>query len=342
MRPLQRPILPLTRVRPSTALASCARATNGRRQFHLGYPSDLHLMSPGDAVAWTAESISSLHTFGLPWLLAIPLVAVGFNFSLRLPIQYYTRRLIIRRNQLNPLLTAWTSRHAQEVFSNSREQSKFAHVRISRLTEKSRKRIYKAWGVQRWKALASVFSITPFLVVSEALRRLCGAPFGLIGHFIMRPGADAAAVSAALVDETLADGGISWINDLTVADPYYTLPLLCSAILARNSWGKLSTEQVRELLTVDPDRPKSLVQRVQTSIGRIVLLMPLFPILVADLPTAIFIFWATTFALNDVNESILERFVPKADAKFKPLHMWTKAALDKPYLQGKLDNTEAE
>ncbi|KAM4059247.1 hypothetical protein HRG_007894 [Hirsutella rhossiliensis] len=330
MRPFQRTILPLARARPSPALA---RATQGRRQFHV--------VSPGDAVAWAAETISSLHTFGLPWLLTLPLVAVGFNFSLRLPIQYYSRRLILTRNQLNPLLTAWSSRHASEASSIYRVRTARAKLHVARLTEKSRKRIYKAWGVQRWKAFASLFSIAPFIVVSEALRRLCGAPFGWIGHFFLQSGADPAAVSAALLDETLADGGISWINDLTVADPYYTLPLLCSAILARNSWGRLSTDQLRKLLKVnDTESPMTPISRVQTSIGRVLLLVPFFPILVADLPSAIFVFWATTFALNDVNESILERLVPKANPKLKPPQSRTKSSLDMPYMRGKLADTK--
>lgn len=292
---------------------------------------------------WTAEAVSSVHTFGLPWLLTIPLVAVGFNFSIRLPAQYYSRRLIYKRNRLNPLLTAWSSRHAQEASSIHDAGSNRFKLHVARLTAKSRKRIYKTWGVQRWKSFASVLSIAPFVVVSESLRRLCGAPFGWVGHFFLKSGADPTAVSAALFDETLTEGGISWINDLTLADPYYTLPLLCSAILARNSWGRLSTDQLRKLLGVnDTETMATPMSRVQTSIGRVLLLVPFFPILVADLPSAIFVFWATTFALNDVNESIMERLVPKANPKLKPPQKMGKSTLELPYLRGRPADTKAE
>lgn len=304
----------------------------------------VHLSALGDAVIWTADGVSALHhAAGLPWYLAIPLVAVGVNLSFRLPIQHYTRRLVVRRAELNPLVSAWASRHAATVpaptarAGDSIEAAERTwRLRVAGLTERSRRRIYKVWGVQRWKTLAPFLSMVPFIVVSEALRRLCGAPMGWISHQMGL--ANVERVSAALSDSTglfdqsLAQGGCLWFADLTAMDPYYVLPLLCSALLARTSWGRLSKEQLRALLTVDRSGARiAPISRIQTAIGRTLLLVPLFPIVFADLPSAIFLYWATTFGLNDVNESIIQRLVPKRTPKLK---LGPKAAPALPYLRG--------
>lgn len=147
----------------------------GRRSFHLS--------AVGDAVLWTADNITFIHHAGLPWYLSIPLVAVGVNFSFRLPIQYYTRRLVVTRNRLTPLVTAWSSRHAMTVKHGQGEDAeRLWRLRVAGLTERSRSRIYKSWGVQRWKSFAPFLSMAPFIIVSEALRRLCGAPTGWLSH----------------------------------------------------------------------------------------------------------------------------------------------------------------
>lgn len=329
-------LVTLTRVtaKPQSHVTSNhSRAIPSRRQFHLS--------AVGDAVVLTADSISSIHNAGVPWYLSIPLVALGVNFSFRLPIQYYTRRLVIKRNELTPLVSAWSSRHAASVTKGNNEQSeRLWKLRVAGLTEKSRKRIYKTFGVQRWKTLAPFLSMVPFVVVSEALRRLCGAPMGWISHSIGLANMD--KVSATLSDasglfnEGLAQGGCLWFVDLTSMDPYYALPMLCSALLARTSWGRLSKDQLKVLLSLDGSKtPKSPMAHIQTGIGRALLLIPLFPMLFADLPSAIFLYWATTFALNDVNESILERAIPKRAAKLKMVQRIPPAL---PYLRGTLQD----
>lgn len=300
-----------------------------RRRLHLGQPVELLAAAPGDAVAWAAGAIGSLHSFGLPWLLALPLTAAAFNFALRLPTRYYARRLTSRRARLGPLVYAWATRHAAA--SHPTQTADDVALRI----ERSTRRIYKAWGVQRWKGLASLFSIGPFIVVSEALRRLCNCPPGWMTH-VLQAGADpAAAPPASLFDESLTDGGISWINDLTAADPYCTLPLLCSAILARNVWGKLSVSQLRALLAGDDaKKPSPLVVRVQAAVGRAALLLPILPLVFSDLPSAIFVFWAATFALNDLNDSVIDRLVPETRPRLDKPPQRIQRIVELPYLRG--------
>lgn len=314
-------------------LKSHINAIPGRRKLHLG--------AIGDAVLYTAEGISSVSHAGVPWYISIPLVAVGVNFSFRLPIQYYTRRLVVRRNELTPLITAWGSRHAGTVpRGNGEKAERLWRLRVSGLTERSRARIYKAWGVQRWKSFVPFLSMVPFIIVSEALRRLCGAPMGWISHSIGLANTETVTSvvesSSRFLDQTLTQGGCLWFTDLTAMDPYYVLQVLCSALLARTSWGRLSRDQLRALLTIDKtNTPKTPMARIQTTVGRTLLLIPLFPILFADLPSAIFLYWASTFALNDVNESILERLVPKASPR---LTATQKPLIVLPYLRGPISS----
>ncbi|PTB71630.1 hypothetical protein M440DRAFT_1386344 [Trichoderma longibrachiatum ATCC 18648] len=233
---------------PLSTIRSRSNATvpGRRRNFHLG--------AVGDAVLWTADGITFLHHTGLPWFVSIPLVAVGVNFTFRLPIQYYTRRLVVTRNKLTPLVTAWSARHAATVPQGQGEEAaRLWRLRVAGLTERSRARIYKSWGVQRWKSFAPFLSMAPFIIVSEALRRLCGAPTGWLSHTFGL--VDAQAVASAVetsrryLDESLVDGGCLWFTDLTAMDPYFALPIICSALLARTSWGRLSKDQLRALLS---------------------------------------------------------------------------------------------
>ncbi|KAL7810946.1 mitochondrial export translocase Oxa2 [Trichoderma aethiopicum] len=317
---------------PLSTIRSRTNATvPGRRR-------NFHLDAVGDAVLWTADSITFLHHTGLPWFVSIPLVAVGVNFTFRLPIQYYTRRLVVTRNKLTPLVTAWSARHAATVPQGQGEEAaRLWRLRVAGLTERSRARIYKSWGVQRWKSFAPFLSMAPFIIVSEALRRLCGAPTGWLSHTFGL--VDAQAVASAVetsrryLDESLVDGGCLWFTDLTAMDPYFALPIICSALLARTSWGRLSKDQLRALLSVaPPQNPQSPAMRIRTSVGRTLLLVPLFPILFADLPSAIFLYWASTFALNDVNEAILGRLFPQKPSE--TLMPTQKPPIVLPYLRG--------
>ncbi|KAJ4864405.1 hypothetical protein T069G_00935 [Trichoderma breve] len=321
---------------PFPAIRSRTSSIPGHRSFHLS--------AVGDAVLWTADSITFIHHAGLPWFISIPLVAVGVNFSFRLPIQCYTRRLVVTRNKLTPLVTAWSSRHAATVPKGQGEDAaRLWRLRVAGLTERSRARIYKSWGVQRWKSFAPFLSMAPFIIVSEALRRLCGAPTGWLSHSFglvdIQAVSSAVEMSRRYLDESLVDGGCLWFTDLTAMDPYYALPIICSALLARTSWGRLSKDQLRALLSVSPPQmPQTPATRIRTAVGRTLLLVPLFPILFADLPSAIFLYWASTFALNDVNEAILGRLYPqKSPASSKPT---PKPAAVLPYLRGVVDSKE--
>ncbi|KAJ4125448.1 hypothetical protein NW768_009067 [Fusarium equiseti] len=265
----------------------------------------------GDTVTATADSLSWAHSSGMPWYVAIPLLAVGINATVRFPLLLYARRIREAKTPLRPLQLAWGSRHAREI-ADAELPYRIKRIRISVATAKSSKRIYKAWGVQRWKSLTPLLGMVPFVAVSEALRRKCGAPLGWISHQIglSNAGSVTADLGAAssMFDESLVNGGLLWFTDLSSADPYYGLPIICSGILVSRVWTKMPVKELLNILPKD-GTGRQFTNRLSILLGRTLLLMPALPLLFADLPCAIFLYWTTSFALSWVNEFFLERLV---------------------------------
>jgi inner membrane protein COX18 len=121
-----------------------------------------------------------------------------------------------------------------------------------------------------------------------------------------------------MFDESLVNGGLLWFTDLSSADPYYGLPVICSGILASSIWSKMPIKELLNILPKD-GTDRQFTNRLQILLGRTLLLMPALPILFADLPCAIFLYWSTSFALTWANEFFLTRLVtPKTASLTAP------------------------
>ncbi|RGP72731.1 mitochondrial export translocase oxa2 [Fusarium longipes] len=302
--PHHKPFLPATNsIRRAVDISHPAITSPcaGRRNFSVA-------STLGEAVNVTADSLSWAHSVGVPWYVAIPLLGIGINAAIRFPLQLYARRLHEDRKPLRPLSQAWARRHLfDQTITGPEVPARVKNLRASGATTKSSRRIYKAWGVQRWKSLLPLSGMIPFVIVSEALRRKCGAPLGWISHQIGLGNADSATAgmgaASSMFDESLVNGGLLWFTDLSSADPYYGLPIICSGILVWSTWGKMSKDMLRSLLSIDGSGRS--VNRMQQLVGRTMLLIPILPLLFADLPCAIFLYWGTSFALTRINDSFL-------------------------------------
>ncbi|KAF5569679.1 mitochondrial export translocase Oxa2 [Fusarium phyllophilum] len=264
----------------------------------------------GETVTATADGLSWAHSVGVPWYVAIPLLAVGVNATIRFPLQLYSARLREARKPLDPLITAWARRHIMDGSLNSPElPDRVRSLRLAGAVEKSKRRIFKTWGLQRWKGAAPLLGMVPFVTISEALRRKCGAPLGWISHKIGL-GDTGLGPSNSMFDQSLVDGGLFWFTDLASADPYYGLPVICSGILVWSIWARMPKEQIQALLRIQPSGSRMMVApRLQQLLGRVMLMMPLLPLLFADLPSAIFLYWGTSFALTRVNDFFIQHLV---------------------------------
>jgi mitochondrial inner membrane protein COX18 len=286
-----------------------------RRTFHLAATFN-------QVATTTAEAISSVHNAGLPWYITIPLVAVVVNFTARLPLQYYARRLLAKRMKLEPLVKAWQWKHIGNLRTRNapgQPVDQNMALKVTELTQKSQKRVFKSFGVQQWKSFTPLVSMVPFVLVSESLRRLCGVS---VRDVVVPTGQGVASDAAAAVssistpavdavfDPSLAQGGLLWFTDLIVADPYCGLPILCSAVLAWGSWGKMTKQQLLLLFTTHGDPgPHPPMLRAQRALQRLLIGMPLVPLILSHLPAAIFLYWLANFSLTHVNDHILSRLV---------------------------------
>lgn len=274
------------RIRPRQPLQSgrplCChhhlQPASARRSFHFA--------SLANATVDAAEAaIAQLHAVThTPWYFTIPLVALGVNLVFRLPFSLHARTLVLKRARLAPLLQAWTAVHSKAIVKERQllaQELRLPTATVSTTSiqsevlkryKKTSDRMNRAFGVQQWKLYGNILALPPWLVVIEAIRRMCGAPTGLLGMLFRSGGAgvsgaatttastaaataasasaenvDVASIASAespssavtdsvssLVDPTFTTGGCLWFPDLTVADPYHVLPFALSAMLIVN------------------------------------------------------------------------------------------------------------
>jgi inner membrane protein COX18 len=121
--------------------------------------------------------------------------------------------------------------------------------------------------------------------------------------------------TSTLTDTSLSEGGLLWFTDLMAADPYGGLPLICALTLGWSSWSRLSADRLKELLSVD-NRSMNSLQRAKNALGRVLLVIPLFPLLFWNLPSAIFLYWAPTFLFNSINDTLLKKWLPDRQPRY--------------------------
>ncbi|KAK3196849.1 hypothetical protein K4F52_000193 [Lecanicillium sp. MT-2017a] len=308
-------------------------------------PSTRRNFSIDSLITSTADSIASIHNAGVPWYVTIPLVALGVNLTLRLPLQYYNRRLDRKRADLQPLVQAWMSRHSMRQALQGKPDSEERALEVLTQTERSTKRLYKAWGVQNWKSFLPMVTMAPFAIVSLALRQLSGAYQSsspqlspeLLTTSLQESASGvlevAQGTSPSLMDPSLTTGGILWFVDLTATDPYLLLPIACSFLIWLNSMGRMSAQERRNLFSVEyMKRLKTRAQRARVGLARGTMIMPLFPLVFYGMPAGIFLYWLCTFGLNTVNDFVLRKVLPKKDS---PLNRRLQLPTIRPFLVGK-------
>lgn len=309
------------------------------------------------AIQSTQDALVACHSVtGLPWFLAIPAFALGVNLIVRMPLQVYSRHILVERLKLAPFVEAWKVRHARMV------GRKLFPIRFG----KTLGRIHAERGLQSWKMWTTALSIPPWLMIPEALRRMMGVPGGFFSLFLGRyqeekatassssaisPGSageqdsvsvlgDSAVPSAAVFEpsslsagaqdtleatqsanpiiESLADGGILWFSDLTVADPYGLLPFTLAGLLMytwipstsleRRAVFNLSTQtlpsQGQQLINF-----KNLQSRLRLRRAAI-LASVIFPLAAMKLPAGIFLYWVSSVLFSKSSNYVIERLLP--------------------------------
>jgi len=299
----------------------------------------------------TQHVFTELHSLtGTPWYLTIPLIALSINLVTRFPMSIFSRRTAQRRAKLAPLLQAWEVRHAKDIAADPKTAAfsvKKRQAEVVKRVKRTSKRVYKIWGVQRFKDFAG-FSVLPFWLVGiETLRRLCGGPRGLIGTLVFGPDEKAAVTSPgeamaassnpsdavsvtdlasssvldnipAGADPSLATGGCLWFPDLMVADPLHILPFALSAVLVLNILPR-SQEGIRRLFGLDTNQIGVAQDNASVRLTRVFLIMAVaIGPATMDLPAAIHLYWLSSSALTLIQTDLLNKIMPIPKTKIKP------------------------
>lgn len=330
-----------------SSTASPHRQPGTRRAFSAAAALDTTLLTAQDL-------FTGLHSLtGAPWFITIPLIALSINLVARLPLAIYTRGIAQRRAELTPLFRAWSARHSKDVNTDPKlAQQLTAAARkqeIEARFKKTSKRLFRAFGVQRWRDYTGLGVFPVWLLGIEALRRLCGGPRGLIGTLVLgsekaqprdgegyaaaassNPGdavsitdvAQAAApdVVHAGTDLSLADGGCLWFPDLLVADPLHVLPFTLSAILVANVMPRTQAG-FRTLLGLDAANSEHVVglDKGRQRLTRVFLIMA-FAIgpVTMNLPAALHLYWISSSTITFIQSWIVNWFKPLPKFTVRP------------------------
>lgn len=202
-----------------------------RRHFHASRANRFDLLQGiPEALQLSHSCFQSVHTFtGLPWFLSIPLTGVLFRL-LWLPVQYKVNRDQNRRQNLNPLLLAWTTAYrtqAARQFSPNDPQSPLKAERWVRgqLQQKATE-LQNKYGAKstRWRDTFLGLAFLPvWLVNADTLRRMSGLETSFFAWFM---GSSASRIDLSVVpaEPSFTTQGALWFGDLTLADPLLVLP----------------------------------------------------------------------------------------------------------------------
>ncbi|KAK2026883.1 hypothetical protein LX32DRAFT_664981 [Colletotrichum zoysiae] len=280
------------------------------------------VQATGEALVWL-NSFSSAGHWGTTILLAAFAVAV-----FRTPLQMVTKHVVNKQAEAMPLLNAWRFQLRSDRLSEA--------LQLAR----TRKRLFKERGCQNWKAWAPALGIPIWFLMSETLRRLCGARGGwlslLSGNYKdgAQPAADAAAslseqasmplsssvqaVSdsvqslSSTVEAGMANGGMLWFTDLTVADPTMALPGILMLTMGYSMFPR--QEEMRRLV-FDLRNPQvymtpGLKWRVRLQRGLLVSAV-LVPALCSNLPAGLFLYWIASMIFSQVSGKVVDVVFPK-------------------------------
>ncbi|KAK1596104.1 membrane insertase OXA1/ALB3/YidC [Colletotrichum navitas] len=283
------------------------------------------VQATGEALIWL-NSFSFAGNWGTTILFAAFAVAV-----VRAPLQMITKHIVNKQAEAMPLLNAWRF----QLHSNRLSDA----LQLAR----TRKRLFKERGCQNWKAWAPALGIPIWFLMSETLRRLCGARGGwlslLSGNYkdAAQPAADAAAslseqASAPLsssvqavsdglqslgstVEAGMANGGMLWFTDLTVADPTMALP---GMLMLTMGYAMFPRQEEMRKLVFDLGNSQvymtpGLKWRVRLQRGLLVSAI-LVPALCSNLPAGLFLYWIASMAFSQVSGKVVDVVFPKPRA----------------------------
>ncbi|KAF2490977.1 hypothetical protein BU16DRAFT_140180 [Lophium mytilinum] len=254
-------------VRPSSHLLTSPRHLLLRPRQRAFHPSSSRHGGVVDLLTGNAHVLyDGMHSLGLPWACAIPASALFVRVVILGPISYWGLKLKRRRADIQPLASAATTIALRNLHSvatrEERSNIPLLYGSINKWQELAIKTQRHRWKASLTYGFVPVIMQLPvFLIMAEALRQKLALGRGLLGMIIIGMGNTLHNISHAVsgkespawedtmikikehqmedsfFEPSLADGGILWFPDLTVADPIHCLPLVISFLTFYNVWS---------------------------------------------------------------------------------------------------------
>jgi mitochondrial inner membrane protein COX18 len=191
----------------------------------------------------THETMAALHAAtGLPWVWTFPLVALCVRTITLLPIEVWARKHRYRASQARPILSARQPIVQSRIRRENPNLSMASQRKLFLMQMRTERiKLWKSLGIKSYPAFMPLVQLPIWLLLMETVRKMCGAPHGLLGLIFQRESSAAgeetvvqAVTSSPLFEPGLATEGAFWFPDLLVKDPQLILPFMLSAVLFTN------------------------------------------------------------------------------------------------------------
>lgn len=257
--------------------------------------------------------LTGLHAFtGLPWVATLPLTAFLVRTIIVGPLQYRSHQAHQRQLDLQPLMNAWQHAFRRKVI---REMGSLGPEECDRVAKRAlkekRKEMYKRWGCERWMNFLPIAQFPLWLLLIETIRKMCGTHQGLLGLVTSRfrgtsvetdrEALEALNATSLSVEESFAEEGALWFQNLLAPDPLLVLPYVLSGALFTNIYlGSRSVyRQGRE--------PSRFQRRAANALK--ILALAVAP-MTLQVPSAMLVYWISSSALAIGQNLLLDWFMP--------------------------------
>lgn len=261
----------------------------------------------------TTSALESAHQMsGVPWYFFIPATTIAVKSTIQLPLAVLQRKRLQKQNSLRPIVSAMgpilrlnLARKAQQAqamkndvtgFSTELERLNYDKITVlaSKERRKRQKQLFKDNKCQVWKnAVLPLTQLPVWLTLSLTFRDLTG------WH----------QMSGKPLDPSLTTEGFSWITDLTLPDPYMTIPVVLGCVALSNiEWNTKALRSVRVASRgMEVSKRPTLFDAVM-NISRLgVILLMCFS---TQAPAALGLYWISSQGFSLVQNMLLDKLMP--------------------------------
>lgn len=262
-----------------------------------------------------SEMLIQVHAdTGLPWYIFIPLSTFAMRTLFTLPIALYQRRGLRTQNELRPIIQATTpvlraklallAQQEQLKVKSSlipNEKAKLTADKIMILSVKEKikrqKKLFKQYGCQTWKLmLLPAIQIPLWVSFSYMFRNITGWSSGF--------GADKSNFDMSLTTEHFLH-----LNDLSVNDPYFVLPITLGIVALCNAEWNFKTADLMKLTTRGKKNSlRSTPFDVIITLSRSSLIF--LTAVATQAPAALVIYWISSNAYSLFQNILMDKFLP--------------------------------